>query len=302
MDKSVIDQFKADMNSAVALWKTEELALYNTFPREIWIGEYWNIIKPTLEKFPDFIWELWFAPLDEKNSKLFMYGTVNREAIKKAIAESLFDAKSSADKGLIFEEIGRDIRNEVGSLIREIGRQWLGSENAFSHTGPKMYREDFGITKRYTIDFKYSEIKDKSKYRDIIKTAGKTYYKNINDLREGIMRSLYSVGKNYGEGQLFKFDQGSFQELKKPSFLTDSLIWQQHHSKNIPDPRRKILIYLFQDGGRWASQCLEDAIEWAAQELESGRFDTILQKKGYVPAKEFWKFTNYGTRTKDDSI
>lgn len=302
MDKSVIDQFKADMQDAVRQWKEEELALYNTFPYEIWIEDSWNFYKPALEEFPDFIWELWFAPLDKQTGKFFTHGRVNKEAIKEAFIDLLYGVDSSADKGLIFEEKGRDIRNDVGSLIRDIGRQWLGSEDAFAHTGPKMYREDFEITKRYTIDFKYSEIKGESKYRDIIKTAGKSSYKNINDLREGIMRSLYSVGKNYGEGQLFKFDEGSFKELKKPTFITNTSTWKEHYSQDIPDPRRKILIYLFQDGGSWASKCLEYTIDWAVKELESGRFDKILQTKGYVPAKEFWRFTNYGTMTKDDSI
>lgn len=302
MDKEVIEQFRKEMYDAVKLWQAEELALYNTFPSEIWVEDSWNIFKPALEEFPDFIWELWFAPLGGQTDKFFTYGQVNREAIKEAFINILSGESSSTDKGLAFEDKGRDLRDDADSLLRDIGMQWLGSKDAFRHTGYKMYREDFEINKRYTIDFKYSEIKDESKYRDIIKTAGKSSYKNIGDLREGIMRSLYSVGKNFGEGQLFKFDKGSFKELKDPTFITNTSIWQEHYSQDIPDPRRKILIYLFQDGGSWASKCLEYTIEWAARELESGRFDKLLQQKGYVPAKEFWKFTNYGTMTKDSKI
>lgn len=302
MDKDIIEQFKNEMMEAVELWKSEELDLYNTFPSEIWIGDSWNIYKPALEEFPDFIWEIWFSELDNKTGKYFTYGHVDREAIKKAFIRILSDEKASVDKGSSFEQIGADIRNDANSLIRQIGEIWFGSKDSFKHTGPKLYREDFEMTKRYTIDFKYSDIEDEAKYRDIIKTAGKSSYKNIRDLEQGIMRSMYSVGRNYGEGALFKFDNGTFKELKKPNYITNSAVWQKQYDKDIPDPRRKILIYMFQDGGSWASKCLEYAIDWAVQELQSGRFNDLLDKKGYVPAKEFWRFTNYGSVIKDDKI
>ena len=37
MDKKVIAQFRKEMYDAVRLWQAEELALYNTFPYEIWV-------------------------------------------------------------------------------------------------------------------------------------------------------------------------------------------------------------------------------------------------------------------------
>lgn len=302
MDKDIIEQFKNEMMSAVRQWQAEELALYNTFPEEIWPAESWNVFRPTLEEFPDFIWEVWFSYLNDKTNRHFTYGRMDREAIQKAFERILSDKEKSVDKGLGFEEIGADIRNDADSFIRQIGEIWFGSKDAFPHTGSKMYREDFEMTRRYTIDFKYSDIEGEEKYRNIIKTAGKSSYKNIQDLKEGIMRSMYSVGKNYGEGLLFRFDEGVFKELRQLDYVTGTNVWQENYSQDIPDPRRKILIYLFQDGGSWASKCLEYTIDWAIQELKSGRFNDLFNKYGYVPAKEFWHFTNYGSTTKDDII
>lgn len=304
MDKDIVAQFRDDMDSIISHWKNEEEILYNSIPNEIWLDEpggAWNIYKPKMEEFPDFLWEIWFSNL-ETDSHYFTYGRIDREKIKQIIMGYVGEDSSSMDKGLFFEDLGTAIRDETKSLIRTIGKKFFDKKDTFPHTGQWLLREDYEVTKRYTLDFKFSDWEGQEQYRNIIKTAGKNEYSTISDLEDGIIRSLYSAGKDFN--QMFKLENSVFTELEDDELklITDTDAWKTGAGRYITDPRRKILIYFFKDGGVWASICLSYIKDWASAELSSGRFNELLDKHGAVPAKEFWRFMNYSTPTKDDNI
>ena len=84
------------------------------------------------------------------------------QAIKKGMAA--VQAKTvDMKKGESFEDF-------LANVVRVKDDDFLNLfPERLKHTGPMHAREDFALTKTYTLDVKYSRIQDDSRFRNIIK-------------------------------------------------------------------------------------------------------------------------------------
>ena len=178
--------------------------------------------------------------------------------------------------------------------------------------GPEFKREDFLMSKDYSIDVKYSNLEDYNRFRNIIKPFNAQEITSTTEIIDGILRSVYKEGAKHGNFRpsteitsgnygmyLLPTGKHDFQEVTKD-------IYNGVDKKGNPLPSaghalpslRKNLIFLFNDGGYWASEMLQKITTWAAARLAhypnwGGTGQEFDNTKGAqsVDPYQFWKFT-----------
>lgn len=286
------EKFRQDMNKIVQTWREYESDFYNNmvipgFSKDPFLEPFMG----TQETFPHNLYLLWvWGPYSQlKTSDI----TLDKlEALHRGGRIILPGTLSSVEKGKRFEDalaasLSKDFMNKVAQAFPE----------KLKHVGQSNKREDFLISDLYSIDAKYSDLGTTEKFKNIVKPWGNDYYSAINRIEAGIYRSMYKEGASQGQfrplasGQtrhhgILKYDKkGGWSEVTQSDY-------DEAGFGNLPSLRKNIL-YIFNDNGYWATHCLKEVINWAAQHLEDLGFTDYTKDanyKSYDP-HEFWGFS-----------
>lgn len=283
---STAQQFRLDMADVVEVWEKEQRKFYKEIMNNIQSNPVTNhtslygrfVNGLSYDNLPNRIYSYVFRIID-KNS-LVIHPTSAED-----IYELLAPYSSSMKKGEKFEEWVIEQLSRDGNLLSLIAEK-LGL--SLTPTGSKHKREDFELTKSYTLDAKYSETQDPtniSRYRNIVKEYGSNLYMALHQIEDNIIRSLYSGGAGAGA---IHGAQGKPQALYTLKYNEDRTkkIFEELSTTTNTSGHRKILIYMYPENAYWASVCLKHVIDWAAKRLTDTNWVNANTKAGDTASKD----------------
>ena len=277
---STAEQFKLDMSGVVEAWEKDQDEFYNEIVANIRSNPVMNSESAygrfanglNYENLPHRVYYYIFRILNKSK------GTVHATSTDD-IYKLLAPYSSSMKKGEKFEEWVIEQLGIDGNLLSLIAEK-LGL--TLIPTGSKHEREDFELTKKYTLDAKYSETRDPTniaRYRNIVKEFGYNLYTAIHQIEDNIIRSLYSGGAGAGAIHGAQGKAHALYTLTNNANKTKKIFKELPTTTN-KSGHRKILIYLYPEDGYWASVCLQHVIDWAAKRLDDTKWKNANTKAG----------------------
>ena len=265
LDKNIASQFRLDMEGVVSFWEKEQHKLYEQVVQSLREHDFTNpqSIKAmfkhnlTYDNLPTRIYQYAFRSFNEDKS--FNFTSV--EELYKFLSQY----SSAVEKGQKYEDWLSDMLSQDSNFLN-IVKDVIGF--SFTHTGGLHKREDFELTKEFTLDVKYSDTQDptnKGRYRNIVKEFGGNLYMALHQIEDNIIRSLYSGGASSGA---IHTAQGKSKGLYSFKTVKGRKQFEETATTTNTSSHRKILIYMYPENAYWASVCLEHLIDWAAKRLE----------------------------------
>ena len=306
-----IVKFRDDMKQIVKQWEDWETSYYYdkiqpACDLDPVIGKF--LLPGGKIMFPTNVYSVWTHNKAIDGGNIITYDDLITAYEKKHLYTISINKMSPLQKGQKFEDaLGNALKNkQIDTILPKLqaifdeGLLWVGKNHK---------REDFLMSEDYSIDIKYSDLKDYDRFRNIIKPYKGQIITCTTDIIDGILRSLYREGGSngnlrpstgYGKGHhgLYKLPSAkykTFQELTQSDYDKYADTWG--YEDTLPS-LRKNLIFLFNDGGYWASEMLQKITVWAAARLANypswggtgKQFDNTKGAQSINPYK-FWRFS-----------
>lgn len=238
--------------------------------------------------FPHNLWLIWiYGPYSEIQSLEELEALYQQNQYRFIVSNSMSDT----EKGKTFEDYMAE--RATSTYIMDRFAQALPGK--LQHVGQKNKREDFVLTDDFSIDIKYSGLTNDTRFKDIIKPWGNSWYSATVRIQEGIIRSLYREGARQGEWRPTATGQSvhhGIYDLRNNFAEVTQEMYDKYNFGPIPSLRKNI-IYLYNDDGYWASTCLQKVVDWAANRIEEIKFTDYTRDVNYKSWDPylFWKFT-----------